>query len=315
MRSVVRSPWFVGVVCASPFFVAAIAMRRPARVLHLYTPVPTACATIGVAVMVVVWSVGASMQWHRRTIAATRSAVERDAREERRRLLGRIDHEVKNPLTAIRAGLANLESTGGDPEAVRVVHLQVARLARLLGDLHKLGELETRVLERIPVDLAELLADVVEATDDLLDAEHGARTDPAERVRLVLPQAPWPLPQVLGDRDLLFLAFYNLLTNAVKFSHVDDVIELRAADEAGRVVVEVADTGMGIPADELDAVWGELARGREAHGRPGVGSAWRSSGSSPSVTTARSRCAVGTARERSCASSSRRSDGPDVVPA
>lgn len=191
--------------------------------------------------------------------------------------MGRIDHEVKNPLTAIRAALANatLDAAGNTlaPDSpLRSVDVQVDRLARLLGDLRKLSELHTREIEHTPVDVSALLSEVAEATTELGEATaESADGIRPRQVALTLPQAPWPLPHVTGDRDLLFLAFYNLATNALKFSAPHEVIEIRATDEGGRIAVEVADTGMGIPPEEVDAVWGELARGREAQGIAGSG--------------------------------------------
>jgi two-component system OmpR family sensor kinase len=90
-------------------------------------------------------------------------------------------------------------------------------------------------------------------------------------VVLALPQAPWPVPEVLGDWDLLFLAIYNLLDNALKFTGEDDRVEVRAVDDRGYVLVEVADTGPGIPDEELPRVWEELYRGQQARGVPGSG--------------------------------------------
>jgi two-component system OmpR family sensor kinase len=86
-----------------------------------------------------------------------------------------------------------------------------------------------------------------------------------------VPQAPWPLPQVPGDNDLLLLALHNLLDNALKFSRKGDTIEVRAFEDGQSVVVEVADTGPGVPAGELPHVWEELYRGVGARGVPGSG--------------------------------------------
>jgi two-component system OmpR family sensor kinase len=86
-----------------------------------------------------------------------------------------------------------------------------------------------------------------------------------------VPQAPWPLPLIEGDRDLLFMALQNLVANAVKFSAPGDAIEVRASEGTDGLLVEVADTGAGIPADEIGQVWQELARGRAARSLPGTG--------------------------------------------
>ena len=88
----------------------------------------------------------------RRHIARTQS----EATEERRRFLRRLDHELKNPLTAIRAGLANLAWLPSEEElqeALTSVETQTLRLSRLAADLRKLADLETRSLERTPVEV------------------------------------------------------------------------------------------------------------------------------------------------------------------
>ena len=88
---------------------------------------------------------------------------------------------------------------------------------------------------------------------------------------MVALQVPWPVPPVPGDRDMLFVATYNLLGNALKFTRPGDVVEARAFEDGDAVVIEVADTGPGIPQEELPCVWEELCRGQNARGVPGSG--------------------------------------------
>jgi two-component system OmpR family sensor kinase len=187
--------------------------------------------------------------------------------EERRRFLQRLDHEMKNPLTAIRAGLANVadgSTTSVQQEALTSVEAQVLRLSRLTADLRKLAELETRPLESDVVDLAQLLQETVTLAQEMPEARE-------RKLSLTLPQAPWPVPDVAGDWDLLFLATHNLLGNALKFTRPGDTVEVRAFEDRAFVVIEVADTGPGIPQDELPQVWEELYRGQGARGVPGSG--------------------------------------------
>ena len=184
-----------------------------------------------------------------------------------RRFLRRLDHELKNPLTAIRIGLANLAETLPGEAWGRTlvgVEAQVSRLSKLAADLRKLADLETQPLERAAVDLNDLLSEVVAVAREQPEGEERG-------IALTLPQAPWPLPQVSGDRDLLFLAVYNLLDNALKFTRPGDTIEVRATEDGRVVTVEVADTGSGIPKDELPHVFEELYRGRGARGTEGSG--------------------------------------------
>ncbi len=193
--------------------------------------------------------------------------VRAQAADEHRRFLRRLDHELKNPLTAIRAGLANAvndSATATQRQALDSVETQVLRLSRLTFDLRKLAELDVRPLDRVPVDVAELLQEAVTLAQEQPGAEVCTLT-------LTLPQAPWPVPNVLGDWDLLFLAAYNLLDNALKFTRPGDTVEVRASEDGAFVVVEVADTGPGIPTEELPRVWDELYRGQGARGIPGSG--------------------------------------------
>jgi two-component system OmpR family sensor kinase len=189
------------------------------------------------------------------------------AADERRRFLGRLDHELKNPITAVLAGLANLSGAANDRlrrEALDSVEAQALRLSRLASDLRKLAELESRPLENEPVDVAVLLQEAFELVQD--------RPEAAERkLSLTLPKAPWPLPHVRGDRDLLFLAVHNLLDNAVKFTAPGNTIEVRAFEDGAHLVIEVADTGPGIDEEDLAHVWEELYRGQNARRVPGSG--------------------------------------------
>lgn len=210
--------------------------------------------------------------WLVRRLAARRfeqrlSQQQREQDEAHRRFLRRLDHEMKNPLTALRALLANLEAAAL-PEERRALaqdaHRQAERLSRLGGDLRKLAELDDRPLEWGLVDMPELLNEVVESM--LGQPEYAGR-----QLKCSIAEVPWRLPPVTGDRDLLLLAFYNLVSNALKFSRAEDVVEVRAAEAERTVVVEVADNGPGIEPDDLPRVFEELFRGANARGSEGSG--------------------------------------------
>ena len=193
--------------------------------------------------------------------------VQKQASEDRRQFLQRLDHELKNPLTAIQAGLTNLTI---EPladhlaEEVSAVQTQVQRISRLVADLRKLAALERAPIETVVVNMANLLTDVVSAVKDQPSTKE-------RQITLILPHAPWPLPDIEGDPDLLLLAIHNLLDNAAKFTTPGDTIEVRAFDDGSDIVIEVADTGAGIPQTEIAQVWEELYRGERARGVPGSG--------------------------------------------
>ena len=203
--------------------------------------------------------------------AAAATAVEQ---AEHRRFLRRLDHELKNPLTAIRVGLANLaagpHAAGGEHgaatlgESVHAIDEQVVRLSRLVADLRKLAEIADGPLAGAPVDVGVLLREAAAAAADLPGGDE-------RQISVSVPEVPWPLPMVFGDRDLLELALRNVVANAVKYSGPGASVELRGFEENGLVVVEVADTGIGVPPEEIPYVWEELVRGRAARGLPGSG--------------------------------------------
>ena len=187
--------------------------------------------------------------------------------KDRQRFLQRLDHELKNPLTAIRVGLAHLDNGSQSTEQQSIltsIEAQAVRLSQLTAELRKLAELETRPLERRQVDLTLLLAEALA----LIQERPGAD---GRSFALTLPQAPWPLSPIFGDWDLIYLAVYNLLDNALKYSQPGDTIELRAREDGAMVVLEVADTGPGIVEEVLPHVWEELYRGDDQRHIPGSG--------------------------------------------
>ena len=247
-----------------PFLLSLVAAS-----VVLLTDVPNLVLFVQADLWIVVLGIGIGLSILTMVILAIFDQIEKikidatiEFAEDRRRFLRRLDHELKNPLTAILAGLANLsmaETSDDRSTSLSSVQTQVTRLRHLVAELRKLSELETRPLELGSIDMTELLEDSFALAQDHPEA--------GERVLSIsIPRAPWPLPSIHGDRDLLILAIHNLLDNAIKFSHPGDTIEMRAFEDGNQVVVEVADTGPGILEEEISHVWDELYRGAGARG-------------------------------------------------
>ena len=238
-------------------------------------PLPVAVAAVGLLVTAAALAGAALTRGRRRAVAVAAFAAERAGREDERaahrRFLLRLDHEMKNPVTAMRAALPGVAPDrtlldAGQARAYDTLEQQAVRLSGLVAELRKLAELETRPLDQEDVDLAQVVQDAVADLGDQAAASGVART-----ITVTLPRAPWPLPHVRGDADLLYLAVHNLVANALKFSPADSPVEVRGSDDDGVVVVEVADSGAGIPEHEQAAVFDELVRGEQARGIPGSG--------------------------------------------
>ncbi|MGW8227108.1 MAG: sensor histidine kinase [Anaerolineales bacterium] len=232
-------------------------------VLFMRIDLGTLSLLLGIFLSILLFIIWGIFLWQDRQFNQEFIQYQAATAEEHRQFLQRLDHELKNPLTAIQAGLANLDGTVNQP-AIDSIKAQTQRLSRLVADLRKLAELEIRLIERSPVNLSVLLEEAVAITREDPQADQ-------RRINLSLPHAPWPLPEVQGDEDLLLLALLNLLGNAVKFSEPGATVEVRAFEDADMVTIEVADTGPGIPENEVPFVWQELYRGRGARGVPGSG--------------------------------------------
>ncbi len=210
----------------------------------------------GLLVPAVVMLAGWRRGRNARAVKEAAEGVKAEAREAHRTFVGRLDHELKNPLMALRVGLGEVR----DPVLAESMRVQVDRLASLVAELRKISEIDSYPVADEPVDVSEVVSEVIETVV------------PGDREMVVaFPRAPRPLPPVRGDRDLVFLAIYNVVSNAVKYSSPGATLEVRGMEERGYVVVDVSDTGRGISASEVDQVWGELARSKEVRHIPGNG--------------------------------------------
>ena len=268
-----RKSWFLLALTFLPFLLGIIASLL---VQGFWNPVPVLVFKVDIGVIafvaglassaffVAIWMGATSTE--NKAIRKIEDAIH-EAEQGRRRFLRRLDHEMKNPLTGLRAALVNLQEAQSKDERIRAgenAKRAQERLSALLTDLRKLADLEERQIERERVDVADLLNDVVDA----------ARSIPAyacRNISLFVTKVPSPFPCVIGDRDLLVLAMYNLVQNALKFTSVDEPVEVRALEDGKAIVVEVADSGAGIQSEDLPKIFDELYRGTNARGTEGSG--------------------------------------------
>ncbi|MFO0420607.1 MAG: ATP-binding protein [Planctomycetota bacterium] len=177
------------------------------------------------------------------------STAEREASRaagDRADLLATLSHELRSPLHCI-AGYADiLRAKAVDPETARqagIVVDQSESVLRLVEDLlrYVAGEATASNLVAEPFDLGTLVRDVVEVTTP--------RARPRVALRFVGEANG---PRVIGDRERLRQVVTNLVDNALRYTTVGEVVVTIAAPSAGRVRLEVADTGPGM-SDELRA--------------------------------------------------------------
>lgn len=189
--------------------------------------------------------------------------------ELRRRMLADISHELRTPLTVIRGELEALRDGVFSPTPEKLAELEeeAKLIDRLVEDLHELalaeaGELR---LERGPTDLGRLV-------ERLAGRVRGRLAEAGLELVVELPPS---LPKLELDSDRIEQVLHNLLSNAERYTPAGGRITLAVEDRPGEVVVSVADTGKGIPPEELPRIFERFYRGEQSrsrrHGGAGLG--------------------------------------------
>lgn len=210
-------------------------------------------------------------------LAARNEALEREAEERERRIraesaqaeaeeanaakdrfLAMLSHELRTPLSPIVHAVTLLEEIECPPsisEHIATIRRNVRLEARLIDDLLDLARIRNGKLrlELHPVDLHEALRQAMK----ICQPEFTAR-----RIRIV-ERLEAPDPHVRGDFARLQQVFWNLLTNAAKFSPEDSTIEVCtfATEFDSSITVEVSDQGIGILSEKLDRIFDAFEQG------------------------------------------------------
>jgi two-component system, OmpR family, phosphate regulon sensor histidine kinase PhoR len=186
----------------------------------------------------------------------------------RREFFANLSHELRTPLTAILAYSETL-LTGAidDPEHntrfLDTLYKHATRMNELISDISDLSAIESGQIELAlkPVNLRRAVADVVM----LLESRR------ADTKVSITASVPTHL-RVQADRTRLEQILYNLVDNAVKFNHPEGSVHIVAYESAGKVVIRVQDTGLGISASDLPRVFERLYRGDKSRSRKTEGS-------------------------------------------
>jgi signal transduction histidine kinase len=179
-----------------------------------------------------------------------------------------ITHDLKSPLTAVKASTDNLQAFIARPgdlapafESLALIRRNADRLLDLISSILEVAKIEQgAALVKTPVDL-ESLADRVARNFRPLAAAKGLSLD------LV---AESPVPPFPADEGKLERALSNLVGNAVKFTQ-KGCVTISVGRDGGRAVVSVRDTGPGIPAELRGRLFTKFSRAQAARGTEGTG--------------------------------------------
>ncbi|MDP5228211.1 MULTISPECIES: HAMP domain-containing sensor histidine kinase [Arthrobacter] len=203
-----------------------------------------------------------------RRLAEARAEL-RELEKARSMFFAWISHDLRTPITGIRALAEALEEGAADDRAdyQRQILTQADRLSRLVDDLFELSRLQagTFQLARQEVDLADVVSDAVA---DLMPAAHrrGVTVSGEEVSGVVLPVDPHAVTRAVS----------NLLANAIRFAPEGSEVSVAVRAEGASALIRVRDHGPGVPAADLermfDVGWRELAaEGTSAGATPATG--------------------------------------------
>lgn len=181
----------------------------------------------------------------------------RNLDERRDSLIDAISHDLKSPINAI-SGFAELLGKFGDlneqqQRFVNRINQTSTRLYRNIHQMVDLAWLEAGMpLEHKPLQLSDIIDRAIAEVEPVAQ----------EREIIIATALQNPLPLVMGDAMRLQQAIYNLLHNAVIYSHPEGVIVIHSWCDEQDVYCSVADRGVGIPDDEIDLIFSRLYRGQ-----------------------------------------------------
>jgi signal transduction histidine kinase len=189
-----------------------------------------------------------------------------------RELVAAVSHELRTPVATVRgyleAALHRLDR-GELPESLPrdlvVMEAEVLRLQRLVEDLFALAcaEVGRLTLRCVPTDVGELVRRLVEARAPL--AWQSGRVQ-------VVAETPPVGPLALVDPERLAQALQNLLHNGIRHTPPGGIVAVAVSQKEHEVVIQVRDTGEGIPPEELPRIWERFYQASSKLRRDGSGS-------------------------------------------
>jgi PAS domain S-box-containing protein len=174
-----------------------------------------------------------------------------------------VSHELRTPLTTIKAFVELIVMKPAMPDQQKMklmstINTETDRLTRLIADLLDLARIESGSMKwrADAVSVEGLVRDVISSMS-LFFENKGLQ---------VKTTVASPLPGISADRDRLVQVVTNLLSNAVKFTPTGGTIDVNLRQESAplpQIVVEISDTGMGIPAGDLELIFEKFQRSRD----------------------------------------------------
>jgi two-component system phosphate regulon sensor histidine kinase PhoR len=182
----------------------------------------------------------------------------------RQDFVANVSHELRTPLTTIK-GYAEtlldgaLEDKSHAKDFLHIIHSDAERLTKIVNELLDLSSVESGKM-RLSFNFCSLY-DIVERV------LHTLRPMAQEKLVTLLHHIPRQFSAVWADEACLAQILLNLIENAVKYNKPNGSVTVSAREENNRIVIDVADTGIGIPPEDLSRIFERFYRVDKAHSR------------------------------------------------
>ena len=187
--------------------------------------------------------------------------------DSQKKFVANVSHDFRSPLTSVRGYLEAMLDGTIPPEMhekyLQIVLNETERLTKLTNGLLQLNNLNMRglMLNRSDFDVNQMIRNTAATFE-------GICQNRLIGIELVLTGEQM---LVHADPDKIQQVLYNLLDNAIKFSHNDSIIKIETTEKSSKVLISVKDSGIGIPKDSLKLIWDrfyktDLSRGKDKKG-------------------------------------------------
>lgn len=181
-----------------------------------------------------------------------------------RDLLANVSHDLKTPLTMIRAYAEMIRDISGDNKEKREKHTQVIidesdRLSMLVNDILNLSKLQSAVdeLNETEINLSELTERVI-----------GRFSDYVENKGYTIEEYIAPDLITFADEKKIEQVIYNLLGNSINYTGEDKTVKVYLTAENDNILLEIIDSGKGISQEKIETIWERYYRFSETNTRP-----------------------------------------------
>lgn len=200
------------------------------------------------------------------TISYMASAIAR-SEDDQKKFVANVSHDFRSPLTSIKGYLEAMLDGTIPPELhekyLTIVLNETERLTKLTNSLLTLNNLNTKgmMLDKSTFDINKVIRNIAASFE-------GTCKQKTIAIELILTGDEL---FVNADIGKIQQVLYNLLDNAIKFSHSDSIIKIETTEKHNKVFVSVKDSGIGIPKDDLKLIWdrfykSDLSRGKDKKG-------------------------------------------------